>query len=152
MKLAEALLLRSDLQKRLEQLKQRLLRNARVQQGDEPPEAPDQLVEAYEEASAELERLIRQINRTNLATEIDSGFTVTDALARRDVLRLRADAYRDLARAASVSQDRYLRSELKFVSTVDVRAVQQRADDLSRELRELDAKVQAANWQRDLME
>ncbi|MDT0631542.1 DIP1984 family protein [Rubrivirga sp. S365] len=152
MKLAEALLLRSDLQKRLEQLKSRLLRNARVQQGDEPSEAPDRLIEAYEEASAELERLIRLINRTNLSVEIAPGFTLTDALARRDVLRLRADTYRELARAASVSQDRYLRSEVKFVSTVEVRAVQQRADDLSRELRELDARVQETNWQYDLME
>jgi hypothetical protein len=40
MKIAEALALRSDLQKRLEQLKQRLVRNARIQEGDAPEEDP----------------------------------------------------------------------------------------------------------------
>lgn len=152
MKLAEALILRSDLQKRLAQLKQRMLLNARVQEGDEPSEDPALLVAAFEEDAAELERLIRQINRTNLATEIEPGVTVTDALARRDALRLRAGAYRELAQSASISQTRHLRSEIKFVSAVDVRAVQQRADALARELRELDARVQSANWTYDLME
>ncbi|MFZ1132181.1 MAG: hypothetical protein WAN38_15515 [Terriglobales bacterium] len=33
MKIAEALALRADLQKRLEQLKQRLVKNARIQEG-----------------------------------------------------------------------------------------------------------------------
>jgi hypothetical protein len=43
MKVAEALALRADLQRRLEQLKQRLVKNARVQEGDQPEEAPEQL-------------------------------------------------------------------------------------------------------------
>ena len=43
MKIAEALALRADLQRRLEQLKQRLFNNARVQEGDQPAEPPDQL-------------------------------------------------------------------------------------------------------------
>jgi hypothetical protein len=40
MKLAEALLRRADCQKCLEQLKARLLRNAKVQEGDDPAEDP----------------------------------------------------------------------------------------------------------------
>ncbi len=152
MKLAEALILRSDLQKRLAQLKQRMLRNAMVQEGDEPSEDPELLIAAFEEDAAQLERLIRQVNRTNLSVDIEAGMTLTDALARRDTLRVRADAYRELAQAASISQARHLRSEIKFVSAIDVRAVQKRADALARELRELDAQVQAANWKYDLME
>ena len=38
MKLAEALILRSDLQKRIEQLRVRLNNNAKVQENDEPSE------------------------------------------------------------------------------------------------------------------
>ena len=41
MKLAEALFLRADYQKRLDQLKQRLLRNARVQEGADPLDRVD---------------------------------------------------------------------------------------------------------------
>ncbi len=40
LKMAEALILRADAQKRFEQLKQRLQQNARIQEGDTPAEAP----------------------------------------------------------------------------------------------------------------
>ena len=40
MKLAEALIERADLQRRLEQLKQRLNQNAQYQEGEEPAEEP----------------------------------------------------------------------------------------------------------------
>ena len=40
MKLAEALHLRADLQKRIAQLGERLQANAKVQEGDEPSEDP----------------------------------------------------------------------------------------------------------------
>jgi 3-phosphoglycerate kinase len=49
MKLAEALILRSDYQKRVEQLKQRLLQNVRIQEGDEPNEEPKVLKEELAE-------------------------------------------------------------------------------------------------------
>lgn len=45
MKLAEALMLRADYQRRIGHLKQRLLRNAKVQEGDEPGEIPAVLLE-----------------------------------------------------------------------------------------------------------
>ena len=51
MKIAEALALRADLQKRLEQLKQRLVKNARIQEGDAPEE--DNRVAIELEKSAE---------------------------------------------------------------------------------------------------
>jgi hypothetical protein len=151
MKVAEALILRADHQRRAQQLKQRLLRNAKVQEGDDPAEDPRGLIEELERVAADLERLIQRINRTNAATALGGG-TVSDALARRDVLALRHGAYRDLAQAASVEQARYSRSEVKFRSTVDVAAIQRRADDLAREHRELDATIQANNWATELLE
>jgi hypothetical protein len=54
MKVAEALALRADLQRRLEQLKQRLVKNARVQEGDQPAEAPDELQAEFESCAREL--------------------------------------------------------------------------------------------------
>jgi hypothetical protein len=152
MKVAEALILRADHQRRLQQLKQRLLRNAKVQEGDDPAEDPRGLIAELERVAADLERLIQRINRTNAATALAGAGTVSDALARRDVLALRHGAYRDLAQAASVEQARYSRSEVKFRSTVDVAAIQRRADDLAREHRELDATIQASNWATELQE
>jgi hypothetical protein len=54
MKLAEALILRADCQKRFAQLKARLLVNAKVQEGDQAAEDP-------KEISAQLEAVADQL-------------------------------------------------------------------------------------------
>ncbi len=59
MKLAEALILRADCQKRIAQLKSRLLTNAKVQEGDAPAETPQDLIVELERAASEL--LVSQI-------------------------------------------------------------------------------------------
>lgn len=152
MKLAEALILRADSQKRLEQLKQRIMRNAKVQDGEQPAENPLPMLEEVEQIAGALTQLIQRINATNAATVIDTGMTIADAIALRDTLRLRQTIYRELAQAATVTQDRYTKSEVKFKSTVVVSDVQRRADELAKEHRELDAIIQASNWQVDLHE
>ena len=151
MKVAEALALRADLQRRLEQLKQRLVKNARVQEGDQPAELPDQLQTEFERCAAELYSLIRRINQTNASSQLGTG-TLADALAERDVLKIRLYAYRELAAAASTTQTRTTRSEVKFVSTVSIAAVQRKADDLAKELRELDTRIQEADWKANLLD
>ncbi len=152
MKLAEALILRADHQKRIEQLKQRLLRNAKIQEGDEPAENPGLLIEELEKLSENLLHLIQSINGTNATTQLGDGLTISDAIAVRDVIRLKQSIYRDLAQMATVTQDRYTKSEVKFKSTVEVTEIQKRADDLARQHRELDSRIQEANWRTELVE
>ncbi len=53
MKLAEALILRADSQKRLAQLRDRLGRNALVQEGESPAEPPAGLLAEYEQVAAQ---------------------------------------------------------------------------------------------------
>ena len=149
MKVAEALVLRADAQKRLEQLKQRLLRVAKVQEGDKPAEDPTALLREFDSVANALEALIQRINRANAAASFQ-GASLMDALAKRDVLRLRIAAYRELAQAAAITQSRTSRSEVKFRSTVSVAQIQKQVDELAKEHRELDARIQEANWQFDL--
>jgi hypothetical protein len=151
MKVAEALAHRADLQRRLEQLKQRLVKNARVQEGDQPAEVPDELQTEFERCAGELISLIQRINRTNASSRLGIG-TLADALAERDVLKIRQAAYRELAAAASTTQVRTTRSEVKFVSTVSVAVIQRKADVLAKDLRELDTRIQEADWQTNLSE
>ena len=80
MKLAEALILRADCQKRIVQLKSRLLVNAKVQEGDAPAETPQQLIAELGRVSTELLDLIKRINRTNSATVFAGRGTISDAL------------------------------------------------------------------------
>jgi len=101
MKLAEALLLRADRNRTMEQLKQRIQASARYQEGEKPSEDARQLVSVASSVLDELEALIRNINRTNSITVMADGRTLTDALAERDVLRLRYSVLKSSADAAS---------------------------------------------------
>ena len=137
MKLAEALQERADLNRRIEQLRYRLNNNVLVQEGEKPLEDPAALLEELESSFTRLEWLIARINLTNCAVKVE-GRSLTELIARRDVLSLRAEAYRRLVEAASQNTHRA--------------TLQRQADDASRELRLLDNTLQATNWTADLME
>jgi hypothetical protein len=157
MKLAEALLLRADRNRTLEQLKQRIQVSARYQEGEKPAEDARDLVAAASGVLDELEVLIRTINRTNSGTLMEDGRTITDALAERDVLRLRYSMLKVSAEAASGVQQqvgfmRATRSELKYLRALDVKSLRQQASDVARHARELDARIQQVNWTTELQE
>ena len=152
MKLAEALMARASCQRRLDNLKERMARNAKIQEGTHPAEDAPALLEEFEQSANELLGLFRAINRTNAAARLDEQLTLTDALAERDVLRIRDAEYRHLAEAASINIDRYSRSEIPYRSTVDVRELQRRADRAAKRYRELDADIQRRNWEVDLVD
>ena len=126
MLLAEALAERAEAQRRYEQLMQRLLRVVRVQEGDEPVEDPKELLTTANAIIDRMEWLIRSVNKTNTVTMFDEKHTLTDAIAFRDMALKRRKLYSDVATRASTSQDRYTRSEFKYVSVVDVREMQKR--------------------------
>ena len=151
MKLAEALILRADIQKRIEQLKSRLAYNAKVQEGERPSEEPNALLAELDALSGELERLIVRINLTNCTAKTD-GKSITELIAKRDVLTLKAGALRAFAQVAAQKIDAYSRSEIKILSTVDVAALQKQVDELAKQIRQLDTTLQGANWQTDLIE
>ena len=151
MKLAEALQERADLNRRIEQLRYRLSNNVLVQEGEKPLEDPAALLEELESSFTRLEWLIARINLTNCAVKVE-GRSLTELIARRDVLSLRAEAYRRLVEEASQNTHRATRTEIKILSAVDVPALQRQADDASRELRLLDNTLQATNWTSDLLE
>lgn len=150
MKLAEALQLRGDLQKRMMQLSDRLMQNARVQEGEKPAEDPEALLAEYESCAGQLEELMARINRTNCETRTGEG-TLTELLARRDCLKMRVKTYHDFLMAASSLTQRGMRTEIKVFSTVSVPEYRKKADALSRQLRETDNAIQAANWTTELL-
>lgn len=154
MKLAEALALRADAARRAEQLRARIVASARFQEGEKPAEDAAALLGEVGEVLGELEELIRRINRTNATTGVDGG-TLTDALARRDVLRLRHSVVTSAADAAVGEGQRgfrQLRSELKMIPALPVAQLRSQADDLARQLREVDTLIQRTNWEVDLLD
>jgi hypothetical protein len=152
MKLAEALVLRADLQKRIAQLRERLRQSALVQEGEQPPENPEQLLGELDQLLNQLGVMIARINRTNMQVHLPEGEVLSDALARRDMLSLRYSIITALAEAAANRIERYGRSEIRKISTVDVAALRRQLDEIARQRRELDTSIQATNWTVDVVE
>jgi hypothetical protein len=151
LKLAEALAERSDCQNRIEDLKKRLARTARVQEGEQPAEDPSELLAEVDRTFARMLHLIRSINRTNAKTEFGEQQTIADAIAERDSIGKNRDLLTSVVDAGSTRQDRYSKSEVKFVATVSVAQLQKQIDGLAKRFRELDTKLQELNWKTDLI-
>jgi hypothetical protein len=119
-----------------------------------PAEDAAGLLAEADRVLAELEDLIRRINRTNAVTAVDEQMTLTDAIARRDVLRLRHALYTAVADAASgragPAAARQMRSELRLVAAVPVGELRDRADEAAKQCRELDIRIQRVNWEAEL--
>ena len=146
MKLAEALIRRKALKENIDQLKLRLTKVAKVQEGDTPAERPQELLATVEADLQELQTLIMRINRANLRATLPDSATLMEGIAKRDILKLRRGILEALAGSAMPVQDRFTRTELKYVPTVDVAELRKEVDRLSKAYRELDASLQAANW------
>ena len=151
MKLANALSERADLQKRLAQLSGRLNNNAKVQEGQKPAEDPAALLKELDALSSRMEKLVAAINLTNSRT-LSDGVSMTEMLAKRDALKQKLSILRSFLDNASATIDRYSRSEIVIQSTVPVAKLQKQVDALSKELRELDEKIQELNWTVELSE
>lgn len=152
MRLAEALIERKNIKNNIDNLRKRLQRVAKVQEGDFPSEDAMELLKAIEENLEELRSLIVKINRTNLSATLQDGSNLMEAIAVRDMLALRRSVLEDLAREATPSRDRFTRTEIKFVPTVNVASIRRETDRIAKDYRELDAAIQAKNWEVELIE
>ncbi len=157
MQLAEALIERKALKDKLARLRERLVENAKVQEGDAPQEEPRVLLNEVDAALNELQSLTARINATNIRTLLAEGDarSLMDAIAERDMLALKRSMLAQLVQAASVTQQQraygITRNEVKFRATVDVAALQKEIDALAKQYRELDTKIQTANFVSELI-
>lgn len=151
MKLAEALNLRADRQKSVERLQSRIVNNMKVQEGDKPMEQPVVLFSELDNILTQLEELVVKINLTNAQTMVD-GMSMTRLLSEKDMLKKKLDVYRSAYSNAVIKNERYSRNEVKFVSTVDGEGLQKKIDSMSKQYRELDMRIQQANWSTELQE
>ncbi len=149
MKLAEALQERADLNRSIQQLENRLLNNAIVQEGEATAEDPRELLEQLDRSIDRLEELTAAINLRNSTVTCD-GETLTQMIARRDALTMRLRILRGFALEASATGRRARGTEIRVVSAVNVKALQKDLDNMSRELRLLDNAIQSINWSTEL--
>ncbi len=146
MKLAEALNLRSDLQKRIAALRKRVAACSVVQEGEQAAEDPLELIDKCKHTLDALEQLTCAINRVNSNYRTPQGQTLTELLARRDNLLQLHSVLNDAAEDTRRDPDRFGLREIKWVAILDVADLHDRCDDLGRQIRDLNNTIQAINW------
>jgi hypothetical protein len=151
MKLAEALLERADLKKKLMLLNTRILNNARMQEGCEPTESEEKLLKELDELLKRLEYLIKHINYTKEVTKSKNGEKISELIAKKDVLALKLKSIASLVDAGGDLVNRMTRSEIKILPTFDVAAMQKKVDHISGEIRKVDTAIQELNWTTELL-
>lgn len=141
-KLAEGLLLRSDLKKKIEQLTQRLRPILIVTDTKQPQEDPYKLIAQLRKANEDLEMIVIRINKTNNETYLEPGVTLMQALAKRDALKLLSEKLRNIRQWSQVNNSTYGQQK----ATLDIKGLQAEIDQTGRSFREIDSKIQEHNW------
>ena len=95
--------------------------------------------------------MIYRINMTNVHATID-GESLTQLIARRDVLSKRVAIMGNIVNQIGTNDIRFGKNEIRSIRTVDVRELHKEVDKYSKQLRELDLKIQELNWTVELVE
>lgn len=154
MKLGEALSLRARQAQQMNSLKGRIINSASYQEGSDPAEDPKVLIDEYLGISGEHKVLVSQIAHTNANTPVDDdGKSLLNLLQEREELIRERNLIQVSADAGASSHGgmRYMRTEIKYVTSLDVPALRTRVDEVSETIRVLDAKIQEINWSVDLL-
>ncbi|HEY4371116.1 MAG TPA: DIP1984 family protein [Burkholderiales bacterium] len=150
MKIAEALIVRSDMQKKLAALKQRVGNNVIVQEGDAPHEDPGALIAQSFAVQDALESLVVRINEANQSHLLADGRKLSQAVAQRETLMARHALISHAVASTNKEPDRYSMKEIKWVAVIKVAALQKQADDLAQAIREINIAIQETNWKAEL--
>ena len=147
MKLAEALLLRSDLQTKLASLQQRINNNVLIQGGDHA----NALIQEAFSVNQELHQLIQRIHLTNAQAKSIEGNPLLAVLNQRDMLTQQHRVLQQAIDSSRRENGRYSSSEIRWVKTISVADLQKQADAISQQLRKNNLEIQASNWQVELV-
>ena len=148
MKLAEALLLRADIMRKIEHLQNRITPVLIVSDDKLPQEDPDKLIAQLRKAIEDLEILIVRINKTNNETNIEGEGSLMEALAKRDSLKMLSEKLRNIRYAAQLNNS----GDKNLKTTIDIEKLQIEMDQTGRAFREIDSKIQGINWLTELID
>jgi molybdopterin converting factor small subunit len=154
MKLAEALIEKKNLSARIGELQGRYTAAAVIEEGAEPDETADELLTSLHAAFSQWEDLTVAINLANNKILVGEK-TMMQALAHRDILKTQISHFNNIAGSIRQrnQQRRFYNTEgpkMVVAEGVDVKYFIKLVDTLSKELRELDLSIQAANWANEL--
>ena len=141
-KLAEGLLLRADLMKKIEHLQNRIKPVLIVSDDKLPQEDPEKLLAQLRNAIQDLESIIIRINKTNNETHVEGEGILMEALAKRDSLKMLSEKLRNIRQAAQI----YNTGDTDLKTIISIKNLQIEMDQIGRAFREIDSKIQEINW------
>ena len=148
MKLAEGLLLRADLMKKIEHLQNRIRPVLIVSDDKLPQEDPEELLAQLRKAVQNLENIVVRINKTNNETMVEGEGLLMEALAKRDSLKMLSEKLRNIRYAAQINNS----GDNNLKTTISISKLQVEMDQTGRAFREIDSKIQEINWLTELKE
>jgi len=151
MKLAEALIVKKDLNIEIDNLQTRLLETVKVQDGTIPFQKPEFVMDKLKSILSELDALTTKIHKTNNATQANVSNTLNELISKRDIVK-RKHKILNKAYQEIFTRDRYAtRSEVKYTIAVDVNNLLKSISDAAKQFRVLDTQIQTINWTTELL-
>jgi hypothetical protein len=152
MKLAEAILDRSEVTKRITELQGLISQNAVVQEGTDHEDVEGyyrELIQCYDS-----QRLLNEkINRANNTTPYDGDKTIfiCDALSRKENIDKQILSLTSLANSFRSNFNRHSLSEIRSVPTMDPKIIRKHISILQQQRKDLDRCIQKQNWSVDIV-
>src|ERR1700677_3236597 len=113
MKLSEALIEKSHLNKKISEIKERLVANGKIQEGDSVVEDPESLFSELGGVYEQLLSLNKRIAVTNSQTQIDENKKISDILIEKDIMEKKICVLKHVLEESQVKIGRFSRSEIK---------------------------------------
>ena len=149
MKLAEALLLRSEYQKKIESLKQRMLVNVKIQENDDPFEDPKDLLDEIFKVEDQLYMIVKKINHKNMEIKMPNGESLADAIANRNMILKKINMLKSIPERVNERDYGVMQTGIRMHITISIAEIHKLIDSLSKDYRELDTQIQIINWTSD---
>lgn len=150
MKISEALIEKSELLKINEQILNRIIRNAIVQEGEKPSEEVSVLLKILNDNFIKIEDLSLRIAKANSIVLTKTGIRIADAIIKKELLGKNIEIFRKIYESGDTNSARYSQSEIRKIRTFDLKEIQKNIDLLSKEYRVLDVNIQEANWNNNI--
>lgn len=147
MRLAEAMMQRADLDKKVSILGARLNDIALINKSYALEDEPKHLFEELNKSMKALSEVVYRIHVTNMET-VDNGTTITAMLTKKEILKIRIQMLQRIKEEARIDScfDR-----TKYTILINKAELQKELDECKNQLEKLDMKLQQLNWQTELI-
>lgn len=145
----ENLKLRAELRDKIDSVRIRLTKNAKVQEGTEPLENPRELIGELKQTINEYSKLLKSMNVVKNVDIQRQGKDLRETLAEREAITAEKSVLESFLQALKVDYSKFCTAEVQYINTIDIEEVEKRINELSERYNELEANFKRAAWKVD---